>query len=98
MSDRTARTVLGTGAARRLGRAIALALARGGWQVAVHYRGSEADRPGVLPFRFFLSADLELKPHLKRDAFDDFPRATHSTALVRFLTERSVERRLTHPV
>ena len=35
--------VLVTGAARRLGREIALALAAGGWQVAVHYRGSEAD-------------------------------------------------------
>ena len=37
------RTVLVTGAARRLGRSIALALAAGGWQVAVHYRGSEHD-------------------------------------------------------
>lgn len=37
------RTVLVTGAARRLGREIALALAAGGWQVAVHYRGSSAD-------------------------------------------------------
>ena len=35
--------VLVTGAARRLGREIALALAAGGWQVAVHYRSSEAD-------------------------------------------------------
>lgn len=35
------RTVLVTGAAKRLGREIALALAAGGWQVAVHYRGSE---------------------------------------------------------
>lgn len=34
------RTVLVTGAARRLGRAIALDLARAGWRVAVHYRGS----------------------------------------------------------
>ncbi len=39
----TARTVLVTGAAKRLGRSIALALAAGGWQVAVHYRGSEKD-------------------------------------------------------
>ena len=38
-----ARTVLVTGAAKRLGREIALALARAGWQVAVHYRGSEAE-------------------------------------------------------
>ncbi|MBP6896420.1 MAG: SDR family oxidoreductase [Gammaproteobacteria bacterium] len=34
------RTVLVTGAGRRLGREIALALAAGGWQVAVHYRSS----------------------------------------------------------
>ena len=39
------RTVLITGAARRIGRALALAMARDGWSVAVHYRGSrdEAD-------------------------------------------------------
>ena len=37
------RTVLVTGAARRLGRSIALALAAGGWQVAVHYRNSKQD-------------------------------------------------------
>nr|WP_315234612.1 SDR family oxidoreductase [uncultured Albidiferax sp.] len=38
-----ARTVLVTGAAKRLGREIALALAHGGWQVAVHYRHSAQD-------------------------------------------------------
>lgn len=43
MSTPAARTVLVTGAARRLGRAIALDLARAGWQVAVHYRGSAED-------------------------------------------------------
>lgn len=37
------RTVLITGAARRLGREIALALARAGWQVAVHYRASRQE-------------------------------------------------------
>ncbi|WP_394791326.1 SDR family oxidoreductase [Rhodoferax sp.] len=37
------RTVLVTGAAKRLGREIALTLAQGGWQVAVHYRHSEQD-------------------------------------------------------
>ncbi len=36
-------TVLVTGSAKRLGREIALALARSGWQVAVHYRESHAD-------------------------------------------------------
>lgn len=35
--------VLVTGAAKRLGREIALALAAGGWRVAVHYRKSEQD-------------------------------------------------------
>ncbi len=35
--------VLVTGAAKRLGRDIALCLARAGWRVAVHYRGSHAD-------------------------------------------------------
>ena len=35
--------VLVTGAALRLGREIALALAAGGWQVAVHYRNSRDD-------------------------------------------------------
>jgi NAD(P)-dependent dehydrogenase (short-subunit alcohol dehydrogenase family) len=35
--------VLVTGAAKRLGREIALALARAGWRVAVHYRGSTQD-------------------------------------------------------
>jgi NAD(P)-dependent dehydrogenase (short-subunit alcohol dehydrogenase family) len=37
------RTVLVTGAARRLGREIALGLATAGWQVAVHYRTSAAE-------------------------------------------------------
>ena len=37
------RTVLITGGARRLGREIALALAAGGWRVAVHYRSSDQD-------------------------------------------------------
>ena len=37
----SAPVVLVTGAAKRLGREIALALAAGGWRVAVHYRSSE---------------------------------------------------------
>jgi NAD(P)-dependent dehydrogenase (short-subunit alcohol dehydrogenase family) len=32
-----------TGAGKRIGRAIALGLAQAGWDVAVHYRGSEAE-------------------------------------------------------
>ncbi len=38
-----ARTVLVTGSAKRLGREIALALAREGWQVAIHFRDSLED-------------------------------------------------------
>jgi NAD(P)-dependent dehydrogenase (short-subunit alcohol dehydrogenase family) len=37
------KSVLVTGAAKRLGRAIALGLAQDGWDIAVHYRESEAD-------------------------------------------------------
>jgi NAD(P)-dependent dehydrogenase (short-subunit alcohol dehydrogenase family) len=40
--------VLVTGAARRLGRHIALHLAAQGWDVAVHFRGSAADAGGTV--------------------------------------------------
>ncbi|MES3012380.1 MAG: SDR family NAD(P)-dependent oxidoreductase, partial [Pseudomonadota bacterium] len=43
MTAATRPVVLVTGAARRLGRAMALDLAAHGFDVAVHYRGSEAD-------------------------------------------------------
>jgi NAD(P)-dependent dehydrogenase (short-subunit alcohol dehydrogenase family) len=39
----TIKTVLVTGAAKRLGRAIALDLARHGWNVAIHYHNSEKE-------------------------------------------------------
>lgn len=42
-SPAPARTVLVTGAAKRLGREVALALAHAGWQVAIHYRSSGAE-------------------------------------------------------
>jgi NAD(P)-dependent dehydrogenase (short-subunit alcohol dehydrogenase family) len=41
------KNVLVTGAAKRLGRAIALDLAANGWNVAVHYHGSEEDADTV---------------------------------------------------
>jgi NAD(P)-dependent dehydrogenase (short-subunit alcohol dehydrogenase family) len=43
MADMERGTALVTGAARRIGRAIALDLARQGWGVAIHYQQSEAD-------------------------------------------------------
>jgi len=41
--SQTPRSVLVTGAARRLGRVIALAFAQQGWDVAVHYRASASE-------------------------------------------------------
>ncbi|HUJ48483.1 MAG TPA: SDR family NAD(P)-dependent oxidoreductase, partial [Rhizomicrobium sp.] len=37
------KTALVTGAAKRLGRAIALDLARHGWNIAIHYHASERE-------------------------------------------------------
>jgi NAD(P)-dependent dehydrogenase (short-subunit alcohol dehydrogenase family) len=42
-ASNTARTALITGAARRIGRAVALDLAETGWAVAIHYRRSSAE-------------------------------------------------------
>lgn len=59
------RCVLVTGAARRLGREIALALAAGGWRVAIHHRASAeeaqaaaAECARLTPGSTVLSADL----------------------------------------
>lgn len=43
MTEATRQTVLITGAGRRIGRAIALALAHDGWNIAIHYRKSNDD-------------------------------------------------------
>lgn len=66
------RTVLITGSAKRLGREIALALAQAGWQVAVHYRGSQdeamltvadCEQLGVSAAAF--DADLAFEPAVR---------------------------------
>ena len=62
---RQARTVLVTGAGKRLGREIALALAQGGWQVAVHYRSSEQDAIKTVAD----CADISCASGLKHAAF-----------------------------
>lgn len=43
MKTSARKSALVTGAAKRLGRAIALGLAKDGWDIAVHYRESEAE-------------------------------------------------------
>jgi NAD(P)-dependent dehydrogenase (short-subunit alcohol dehydrogenase family) len=66
ISESSKRTVLVTGAGRRLGREMALDLARHGWQVAVHYRLSrhEAEETAqdcreLGPEAISLGADLQ---------------------------------------
>ncbi|MFZ2738860.1 MAG: SDR family oxidoreductase [Burkholderiaceae bacterium] len=64
-TEPAARTVLITGSAQRLGREMALALAQGGWSVAVHYRDSAqaatqtvADCSALCPGAQAFQADL----------------------------------------
>lgn len=42
------RTVLVTGGAKRIGRAIALALAEDGWNIAIHYHRSQSEADGLV--------------------------------------------------
>ena len=78
------RTVLVTGGARRLGREIALALSAGGWQVAVHYRGSAGD---VLQT---VADCASLTP--SGASFDAFQADLEDEAAVRALLPRVIER------
>lgn len=48
MSKTCHKTALITGAGRRIGRAIALALARDGWHIGVHYRRSRQDAEALV--------------------------------------------------
>ena len=78
------RTVLVTGAARRLGRDIALALAATGWQVAVHYRGSAPEGAETV-------ADCAaLAPHAVQ--FESFNADLDDEAAVRALVPRVLDR------
>ncbi|MPS96137.1 SDR family oxidoreductase [Comamonas sp.] len=75
------RTVLVTGSARRLGRDMALALARAGWQVAVHYRDSREQAMQTVASCAGLSGDSAA---FEADFFDE--------ESVRSLVPRVVER------
>lgn len=85
MSESTRpRTVLVTGAAKRLGREIALALAAEGWQVAVHYRGSAADAAATVDeCRQAAAAGLQ---------FDSFDADLADESAVRALLPRVIAR------
>ncbi len=69
MNAPTRKTALVTGAAKRLGRAIALGLARDGWDIAVHYRDSEADAQSAVGEIIALGrAAIALKCDLSNEA------------------------------
>ena len=72
-----------TGGARRIGRALALALAEDGWDLAIHYRTSAADVKKTLDDAHALGVsatmlegdlgDLETMESLVDSAFESFP-------------------------
>src|SRR6185503_19671419 len=64
-----AKNVLVTGAAKRLGRAIALHLAGAGWNVAIHYHGSAAEaESAVAEARGLGVKAITLKADLSKEA------------------------------
>jgi len=70
---RIVKTVLVTGAAKRLGRAIALHLGRAGWSVAIHYNKSQAEAEETVStlhemgvHAAALNADLSLEDDTQR--------------------------------
>ena len=63
------KNALVTGAAKRLGRAIALDLAAHGWNVAIHYNGSEEDADGAAQAARAFGADAAtVKCDLSKEA------------------------------
>jgi len=70
-SQSAPRTALVTGAGKRLGREIALGLARAGWRVAVHYRSSEAEALQTATDCLQALEQWQAQKELKTDAADD---------------------------
>jgi len=76
-----AKTVLITGAAKRLGRAIALDLAAAGWNIALHYHGSAAEADST-------AAEIS-KTGVRCETFRcDLSRETETAALVGGVTAK----------
>ena len=67
------RTALVTGAGKRLGREIALGLARAGWRVAVHYRSSEAEALQTAADCMLAFAQWQAQVELKAEVGDATP-------------------------
>ena len=66
----TPRTALVTGAGKRLGREIALGLARAGWRIAVHYRSSEAEALQTAADCMQAFAEWQAQAELKPEGVD----------------------------
>lgn len=62
MAITASRTVLITGASRRIGRALAVDFARRGWQVGLHYRGSRGEAESLAAQLRTLGIDAEALP------------------------------------
>jgi NAD(P)-dependent dehydrogenase (short-subunit alcohol dehydrogenase family) len=88
----TVSAALVTGAGKRIGRAIALSLARQGWKVAVHYHGSRAAAEKVVEeIRSVGGAAIALKADLTREAevLRLLPEAEHALGPVTLLVNNA---------
>jgi len=85
-------TALVTGAARRIGRAMALGLAEDGYDVAVHYAGSEADARSVveeIQGKGRRAVALQANLTVEADMQDLLPRASEPRGVVDVLVNNA---------
>ncbi len=81
--------VLVTGSAKRLGREIALTLAKHGWRVAVHYRSSEQDAINTVA-DLVINTSARTENFSKNDVLSDVARANHAKFLCDLSDEAAV--------